>query len=571
MPGDVVYLPAGTYKISTQINIQTSGVTLRGDGSGQTIINQTSGAKAFNIGSSYEFTNNEQTVIGAKTKGTSNLKVSSSVGYTAGQLARLFVENETDDARIQAGANPVVSTLGYPAVLSPVVKIVAVGSGAITIDPPLMGDFTNLEVKIRNLNNTGYRAEKIGIEGITINGLAGSAARAVGGRLCVECWLYDVKAVNILNYPFDFDSSYRCEIRRSEAGDRIGGGSNGAALLMNACTSFLVADSHFYNFSPLMEVNAASVNNVIAYNLFTKFVGNCIIVNHNAHNMLNLYEGNVAAQYKSDGYYGSCSNETFFRNWFHGFQDGAVVHSTVQNRFSRRFAHVGNVFGWDGHSNGPNSYGNPNIGNGYYKGDAKPSAGLFWRDWKKTGILTKRNSDSSGVVTVSSIGDIFKGQGITERGPVFYWAGGSRYNHLVNDINGYEISFSSDGNTFGDALPPEGTAFNSIWPNALGFQERDLDCEASSFKTHNYHAALVGTGSVQNSTNDTLPASMAYDFKPPWFGNLTWPPVNPNSPNFDPAIIPAGYRFVNGRDPEGVDAPVPVPPRTVNGLRLRGR
>ncbi|HEY9816736.1 MAG TPA: hypothetical protein V6D20_13195, partial [Candidatus Obscuribacterales bacterium] len=45
-----------------------------------------------------------------------------------------------------------------------------------------------------------------------------------------------------------------------------------------------------------------------------------------------------------------------------------------------------------------------------------------------------------------------------------------------------------------------------------------------------------------------LPSSFVYSAKPDWFGNLTWPPINPDSPSFDETIIPAGYRYTNGNE-----------------------
>src|SRR5262245_60834480 len=45
--------------------------------------------------------------------------------------------------------------------------------------------------------------------------------------------------------------------------------------------------------------------------------------NHGAHPMMNLWEGNVGQGFASDGYHGSASHQTLFRNWFHGL-DGSV-------------------------------------------------------------------------------------------------------------------------------------------------------------------------------------------------------------------------------------------------------
>ena len=59
-----------------------------------------------------------------------------------------------------------------------------------------------------------------------------------------------------------------------------------------------------------------------------------------------------------------------------------------------------------------------------------------------------------------------------------------------------------------------------------------------------------------NIPDRILPNSLYLASKPTWFGNLTWPPINPASgiPASD-AIIPAGYRFVNGENPKMPSSP----------------
>ena len=42
--------------------------------------------------------------------------------------------------------------------------------------------------------------------------------------------------------------------------------------------------------------------------------------NHGPHNMLNLIEGNVFHWYKDDGYFGSSSHNTLFRNGIFGIK-----------------------------------------------------------------------------------------------------------------------------------------------------------------------------------------------------------------------------------------------------------
>jgi hypothetical protein len=119
---------------------------------------------------------------------------------------------------------------------------------------------------------------------------------------------------------------------------------------------------------PHIEVNA-STGNVFAYNYchdstIQGVVGCSINSNHGAHSSFNLYEGNVSPKFQSDGYHGSSSHDTLFRNWFHGTSDKTKLFwiCVNLNRFTRNYSLVGNVLGSKGH---PWIYDNDDKGYGY--------------------------------------------------------------------------------------------------------------------------------------------------------------------------------------------------------------
>src|SRR5262249_43333723 len=84
------------------------------------------------------------------------------------------------------------------------------------------------------------------------------------------------------------------------------------------------------------------LGNVIAYNYFTNTSAGFwdISVNHGPHNMLNLAEGNVLHWYKDDGYFGSSSHNTLFRN--------RIDWQVTLKHFSNYYNVVGNVLGTTG-------------------------------------------------------------------------------------------------------------------------------------------------------------------------------------------------------------------------------
>jgi hypothetical protein len=109
-------------------------------------------------------------------------------------------------------------------------------------------------------------------------------------------------------------------------------------------------------------------------------------------------------------------------------------------------------------------------------------------------------------------------------------------------------------------LPAQSTLLR-LEPGAGGFQELDLDVEATTLKKSNN---FVPTGIPPNELlgGATLPASLYLPGKPAWFGQLPWPPFDPTAPNLTYEAIPAGYRYIRGVDPGGSQPAAPV------GLRI---
>jgi len=109
------------------------------------------------------------------------------------------------------------------------------------------------------------------------------------------------------------------------------------------------------------------------------------------------------------------------------------------------------------------------------------------------------------------------------------------------------------------ATPATGTMTCNTWPasgyamvinpRGQGYQERDLQTSATAIQKGNYLVVGAGGSQESNLAGDTVPDSFAYAARPDWWpSSLTYPGVNPASPTFSNAIIPAGYRYTNGED-----------------------
>jgi len=76
-------------------------------------------------------------------------------------------------------------------------------------------------------------------------------------------------------------------------------------------------------------------------------VAGVISVNHGPPNMMDLFEGNVGVMFPSDGYFGSASHNTLFRNRFSAAHAklSQGLRAVVLHRWSYYFNIIGNVLG----------------------------------------------------------------------------------------------------------------------------------------------------------------------------------------------------------------------------------
>lgn len=575
--GDVIYFPAGIYLFAAgwiQIPLAKSNITFRGAGVGMTTFHISTTAGVFIWPDVGYIANDVKTVTGTKTKGTSTLSVSSNSGFTtANQFAWVGYENENDNTRIQAGDAPVWSSKGYPWSRTMTARVTGTTSTTISIDPPLPADATNLQLRIHTYGYPTYKFVGWGFEDFSVTfDPTDHTSQVFNVVTAQDTWFYNIHFEDWARTSnngscINISKSYRVQVQKCRFDAESGSSSDGAIQTV-ANSSCLIVDNIFtgpWGFNTYDSGN--SVNCVIAYNFASD---QTISGFHNAHPSLNLIEGNAAGNHHSDGYHGSSSHNTLYRNRFVG------ENSVILNRFKRNYVLAGNLFGKDGVTTGAVSWGNPNMGNGDANGFAGPTGlsdqvgqldykqnggtpntytiqsgdvfeGDFWADWEVTGTLTTRTSNTVGVFTVSG-GNWVAGVVATASGqlyPAVWWSSktGAMFDGTVTNVSGNQVTISWGSGT----LPDQGTAVQMYMGNA-GWQERDLDVKASSTVVENYWALSSGTGSLQDGTADTLPASLAYAAKPAWFGNLTWPPYDPNSPSFDEARIPAGYRYINGNE-----------------------
>jgi hypothetical protein len=404
--GQIVYLPAGKYRLDSTLYVGPSrdNITIRGAGMDLTVLDARMSNVAITLGSSsdynWSYPSQNNRVTGGNAKGSTVLTVGDTSPFVVGSLVNLAIEDETNHARIANGSAPVVSVSGFRRSNRQMTRIVNKTSSTLTIFPGIYG---NHQSKAIDVYWASQQTDFSGIENLTIECMNGNAIFGIQFEQAYACWISGVRVYKAANYGFSIANSLNCEIRQSFADQRSTNGTNGGGILFGMSSGCLIEDNIVKGFFPLIEVNAGACGNVLAYNFcYDSSVfglsGVAINTNHGPHNSFNLYEGNVASTLQSDGYFGSASDDTVFRNWLHGTNPGVAngAHSVVLNRFTRNYNLVGNVFGWPGKSDGAVSFGNPNMGNGQSIGTAQPAQGDFWDDWKMSATLTTRSSDTSG-------------------------------------------------------------------------------------------------------------------------------------------------------------------------------
>ena len=441
-----------------------------------------------------------------------------------------------------------------------ITRIVAKTAATVTISPPLLFDLpAELAPVIRPV---GRYAESVGIEGLAVDGTdcpAGGCLVNIGQSF--GCWVRNVTVRRAQNRLIGLDGSLQCEITHCNiAGRKTAAGPNGGGLFLSMSSHCLIEDNII---SPDTEVDGGSAGNVFAYNFCDDdwiqggLLGMSIDTNHSPHNSFNLYEGDYVPRFQADGYWGSCSHDTAFRNWFHA-SSGKTTQWWVAvnlNRFTRCYNIVGNILGKKGYTwhyevemtgfgYGKHyiySLGFPNMGNGWCNGrTAQPSKGKNWADWDPVagttikGVLTERKSDSEGEITLTS------GSVAVEQAPMMK-AGELTTFVQVRKVDGKVATVSSapwqtklPARQYGSAPLPRFGRLPGTGPGREGYDDLEGQLQLQGQRRAGQRIAR----------RRKLPNSLYLQEKPAWFGKLAWPPFGPDV-DFENNKIPAQVRYEN--------------------------
>jgi len=391
----VVMVPAGMYRLDGPIDFDNkSYVTLRGAGPGRTILSPTS-ATSTAITSGQVGLSSERAIVSGSTKGSTEITVADASGIEPGMMLDVFEANDPDFYWSRGDSHDRTGQF---------VLVTAVEGSVVRFEDPLVW---NLSLSPRLKVQLGAGMSWSGVEDLTI------AADASYGGSMIQLWNTYASWIARVETSFGNGNEHiflygclRNEVRDSYIHDTYST-TDGYGLLTvkssadrGGCTGLLVENNVFSGFfmSIILE---AEVGGVFAYNYSrnARYVGwpeyqvADFNANHGEHGMMDLFEGNVAAGFQNDGYHGSTSHLTLFRNWWSGQHVDAVRTGNIKTVDLTRFSYyhnvVGNVLGFDGwpesgeyemsgmpgYTEQPVIYrlGYPNMGNNGYSETNPPS------------------------------------------------------------------------------------------------------------------------------------------------------------------------------------------------------
>ena len=393
-PDQVVYLPSGSYLLASPIDFEgKSRVTLRGAGPSSTILLPQSTTA---ITSGQAGLSAERPILSGSTKGSTSIVVEDASGVQPGTMLDVFQANDPDLYWSRGGTTDRTGQF---------VMITDVQGTTLTFEDPLVWDFAlNPRFKYHLTPVMSFS----GVENLSITADATYAGSMIQFWNTYASWIRHVETAwgNGNEHIFLY-GCLRNEVRDSYIHDTYSTTDGYGILTVKSssdrggCTGLLVENNIFSGFfqSIILETEVGSV---VAYNYSrnARYTGwpdyqvPDFNANHGEHGMMLLFEGNVAVGFQNDGYHGSTSHITLFRNWLSGQHVDAQRTGNIKTvdltRYSRYHNVVGNVLGYDGWPQSIGEYemtgqpgyteqpviyrlGYPNMGNNGYSTTNPPS------------------------------------------------------------------------------------------------------------------------------------------------------------------------------------------------------
>jgi len=353
--GFAVYLPAGTYLTTRRLNINVSGVALRGDDPSLTKIqfHSTTSSTAiigiFSTGGSYD--QYIKNITSGYAKGSIAIELENTEGVTLGSIWLIDQLNDGEIVTHIGSGGPATwcSRENGMRAMGQIVQITAVNGNTVSFDPPLYLEYDGgLNPQIMNF--TRRPVFNSGIENLCLEQIGSNARNNITLETGAYNWVKNVESINSNEDHVSCLYNYRSEIRDSyfhHASSHMGGHGYGVKLGL-ASTACLVENNIFYHLRHSLMTCWGAAGNVVAYNYsayvfmrYEDYEWACsdLIGSHGAYPVMNLFESNCGQMIDNDYYWGTSGYQVYFRNRSAGYQHNK------ENRFLAVTFEKGNLYG----------------------------------------------------------------------------------------------------------------------------------------------------------------------------------------------------------------------------------
>ncbi len=346
--GGVIFIPEGTYKISSTINISKSNVVFRGEGVGKTRIVMDFMGDCFSI-IIYEQGGWQNTTFDLA-KGANQLEVPLASMFKIGDFAEIQQENDpeimyTNSEWNQSWAKNSVGQL---------FEIAGISGNMLKFKTSAHINFQkrlNIQIRpqdfIRNVGFENFYIEKKQAGGNTF-----------GFKNAAYCWIQNIESDHTRKSHVSFETCIGCVVRDSyfhHSFDYGGGGSGYGVACSGHTTDNLIENNIFNHLRHAMLVQIGSNGNVYGYNYSINTVQGTGETNlnvgwtppdisiHGHYSFMNLFEGNDVRKIGIGDYWGPAGpGNTFLRNRVSGEGIFYSDHSNFQNLIGNQTTSIEN-------------------------------------------------------------------------------------------------------------------------------------------------------------------------------------------------------------------------------------
>jgi hypothetical protein len=333
-PGQVVYLPASTYRISGTLSL-SKGITLRGDGPSRTIIKY-DGSSSIDIIKAYPWLSGFDApipIVSGFAKGSTRLTLSEASDIARGSI---IVISQKNPSWVTAdGNNGLCSWCGHndpSRSMTQVARVTGKIGNTLTIERAL---YYPLDPGMDPTVQGSTFVSGIGIEDLQVwrsNSAATSGFNLSLGTVA-NSWIKNVVSINAGEAHILIENAYACEVRECYLQDGFdhGPGHSYGIFLTGLNSEHLIENNVVYRCRHSLVIQAGGSGCVFGYNYAVGAVSDPDqdwltgdMDAHGANPYMNLFEGNVVAKLALDNTWGSSCFNTTYRCW--------IVNYSSQNK-----------------------------------------------------------------------------------------------------------------------------------------------------------------------------------------------------------------------------------------------